>query len=295
VHLRLLLEDVDAGAGDPALAERLDESRLVHHRPPRRVDQVCGLLHGAERPGVDQVSGLGDQRGVERDEVGLAQQGGQVDAARVKVTLGRRVGGHRVLVEHAHPEAPAPPRHRAADAAEADHAQGLAVHVAAQERHVLPLLESALAQVTVGFHHATRGGHQEGPREVGGGVGQHVGGVGDHHAPLGAGRHVDVVEADRDVGDDAQVRARVQQRLIDRLADHADQPLLAAQAREQLRARHRRVRAVRVDLGAAPGHLDGGLGDQPGDEDGGLSGAWSHGPPYVGFGTSARGERLISV
>ena len=48
VHLRLLLEDVEAGARDPSLPEGLDQGRLVHHRAPGRVDQVRGLLHGAE-------------------------------------------------------------------------------------------------------------------------------------------------------------------------------------------------------------------------------------------------------
>ena len=197
---------------------------------------------------------------MERDEVRLAEQGRQVGPGRAQLALGRRVRGHRILVEDPHPEALGPPGHRAADPAEADHAQGLAVHVAAQQQHVLPMLEAAVTQVAVGLDHAAGGGHQERPREIGGGIGQHVGGIGDHDPAPGAGRDVDVVVAHRHVGDDAKVGAGVQQRLVDGLADHADQPLLVSQAGEQLRPGHGGIDGICVDLGPAPGELDRRLG-----------------------------------
>jgi hypothetical protein len=43
VHLRLVLEDVEAGARDDAGGERLGERSLVDDRPARRVDENASL------------------------------------------------------------------------------------------------------------------------------------------------------------------------------------------------------------------------------------------------------------
>ena len=44
VDLGLPLEDVEAGAGDRAVAQRSGERRLVDDRPARGVDEVCGAF-----------------------------------------------------------------------------------------------------------------------------------------------------------------------------------------------------------------------------------------------------------
>ncbi len=126
--------------------------------------------------------------------------------------------------------------------------------------------------VAVGLDHAAGRGHEQRPGEVGRGIGEDVGRVGDHDAAPRAGRHVDVVVADRDVGDHAQARPGREQRLVDDLADHADEALLAGQALEQLGPRHGRVLGVRVHLGPAPCELDGRLRQLTGDQDRGSTG-----------------------
>ena len=45
VDAGLVLEDVEAGARDPALLERLDEGRLVHDGTPGDVDEERGPFH----------------------------------------------------------------------------------------------------------------------------------------------------------------------------------------------------------------------------------------------------------
>ena len=44
VDLGLILEDVEAGAGDRAVPQRSGERRLVDDRPARRVDEVRGAF-----------------------------------------------------------------------------------------------------------------------------------------------------------------------------------------------------------------------------------------------------------
>ena len=81
---RLLLEDVEARAGDLAGAQRLDERRLVHDRAARDVDQVGSRLHQRELRRADQVVRLVGQQAGDDDEVGFAQQLVERHAARAE-------------------------------------------------------------------------------------------------------------------------------------------------------------------------------------------------------------------
>src|SRR5215470_17558732 len=149
MYLGLILEDVQACAGDPTLRESLHEGGLVDYGSAGGVDQIRGLLHAPERLCTDEMPSLRQKRGVNGDEVRLAEQSGEIGARGAELALRRGIGGDRVLVEHAHSEALSPPGHRAPDAAEAHDAQRLAMDVAAVEQHVLPLREAAVANVAV--------------------------------------------------------------------------------------------------------------------------------------------------
>ena len=188
----------------------------------------------------------GSEGRVDRDEIGFPEERGQVGARGVEAALGRGIGGRGILVQHAHAEAERPPRHRAADAAEADDPEGLAVHVAAEQDHVLPLREPALAHVLVALDHAPGRGHEERPREVCRGLGEDVRGIGDDDTPPGGRLHVDIVEADGDIGDHAQVRAGGQDLVVDLVGDEADQSLAPLEPGHQLRFPERRLPVVDV-------------------------------------------------
>ena len=56
---RLLLEDVDGGAGEVAGAQGVDQRVGVHELAAAGVDQPHAGLHGRQAAGVDQVAGVG--------------------------------------------------------------------------------------------------------------------------------------------------------------------------------------------------------------------------------------------
>src|SRR6185437_17006715 len=59
---RLLFQDVEPGAGDPALLQRLDQRRLVDSRPAPRVDEERATLHQTELLFLQEVLGVGGRR-----------------------------------------------------------------------------------------------------------------------------------------------------------------------------------------------------------------------------------------
>jgi hypothetical protein len=80
-----------------------------------------------------------------------------------------------------------------------------------------------------------RGREQEREGEVGRRLGQHVGRDADGDAATRSGVQVDVVAADRVVGDCPQVRRGVQQGLVDAVGQQAQQALGGGGALTQLR------------------------------------------------------------
>ena len=120
-HLRLVLVDVEAGREERALLQRAGERGRVDQPAARRVDQHGARPHARERRGVDQVTCLGRERHVQRDEVRARQQlvERHVLGAEPRLLLG--VGGAR-RVQQRDVEAAQQLGHASPDAAEADDA-----------------------------------------------------------------------------------------------------------------------------------------------------------------------------
>ena len=193
---RLGVGDVERGAGDLPVVQRLRERLVVDDRAARRVDQDRGRLHQRERVGVDQVAGAGvSGSGSRRSPSGAAGARGRC----------RRPSA---AARHLHPEAGGAPGDRLADPPEADDPERRAVDVGAEDSwpgsHVC---QSPLRANGDRLGEPARRRHQQREGEVGGGVGQRVGRVADRDAARGGGVDVDVVVADRVVGDRPQVRA----------------------------------------------------------------------------------------
>ena len=150
--------------------------------------------------GPDQVAGRRRQAGVDGDEVGLGQQLVQLPPGHAEggLLVGRQpvTGG----VEHRHPEPGGPPGHRPPDPAEPDHPEGLAVDLEPEEELRPPDPGPPGPQEPVPVGDPPGRGQQQRPGQVGGGLGDHVGGVGGQHAPGRAGVQVEVVEPDGVVG-----------------------------------------------------------------------------------------------
>ena len=79
---RLDGQHVHAGAGDDALAQGAGQRRLVDDAAARGVDDASGLLHRREFFRRNHAFRLRRQRQVQRDDVGLAQDGRDVDLVR---------------------------------------------------------------------------------------------------------------------------------------------------------------------------------------------------------------------
>ena len=82
MDLRLLLEDVEPGTGDPALLKRPNERGLVDDRPPRGVHEDRRLLHEPQgslahiQPAGDIVDGdVARREAARNDRRRLADQG----------------------------------------------------------------------------------------------------------------------------------------------------------------------------------------------------------------------------
>ncbi len=99
-----------------------------------------------------------------------------------------------------------------------------------------------------GLGNAARGRHQQRPAEVGSGFIEHIGRVGDHDAGAGGGVDIDVVIANRHVGDRFQARARGEQLRVHPLAHGREQADLALEPVLQLRGTEDVVVGVVFDV-----------------------------------------------
>ena len=192
-------EDVEGGAGDDAVAERLGEGRLVDDPAAGDVDDAQPGLGLEQQVTTDQPGRLGSLRQVDGEEVGLGDdllEGHQFDAAAAP--LGRHV---RVEGDEAHPEGPGPVGDELADASETDDAQRLV-----GELDALPLapLPAAIDEGGVRLRDVAGLGEQQRHRVLGSRDDVRLGGVDDHHAAGGGGVEVDVVEPDPGPADDHQ-------------------------------------------------------------------------------------------
>ena len=147
-----------------------------------------------------------------------------------------------VVVQDRHPEPLGTPRHGLADPPEADDPERRSVDVRTQQQQRTPRPPLAVADVSIALRQPTCGRHQQRPGEIGGGLGQDARRVADRDPAPGAGRDIDVVEADRVVADHLQRRAGgIQQLVIDPVGQQGQDPVAPGHATEQLGARRRQL------------------------------------------------------
>ena len=212
----LALEHVQGRRSDAALAQCAHQRGLIDDRPARGVDEHRARLHARELRGTDQVARLGRERNVQRHVVGALEQ----------LVKGRATAP--AVQQHFHAKAPRPLRQRTADAPGAHDAERATGHVQTHAQPGRPADKGARAHVAVRPGDAASGGQQQREGQVRGRVGQHVGRIGDRDAePLGGGQ-VDVVGAHRHVRDDPQAIAGRQHRLVDPVAEQAQEAVDAA-------------------------------------------------------------------
>ncbi|MNT23477.1 hypothetical protein D3C72_1588960 [compost metagenome] len=142
---------------------------------------------------------------MEGQEVGLSDQ--ILDGQQADAELGAALGGDEGVVgRDLHAGGLGDGRDMRADAAEADHAEGLAEELHA---HVLGALPLAALGAGVGRGHVAREREHQRQGLLGGGDGVAGRRVDHHHTVAGGRGHVDVVDADAGAADDAEVLARL--------------------------------------------------------------------------------------
>ena len=222
--------------------QRRAQRDLIDDRPARGVDEDRRRLHPLQRGGVDQVAGLGGQRAVQRDEVRALEQlrpARRRERASASSTSISKPAARRATASPIRPPpmipsvAPCTSWPRWAAGSQVTH--------------------SPAATAALRLRQPARGAEQQREGQVGGGVGEHVGGVADRDPARRAAVEVDVVVADRVVGDRPQLRRAVHQLGVDAVGQHRQQPLGLGGAPPQLVVAGRHPLGPDVDLvGLAP-------------------------------------------
>jgi hypothetical protein len=227
IHLGLLFVDVQRRARDYPVLERPGERCFVHDRTARRVDEIRGSLHAGERGLVDQMPRLGRQRTMNADDVGRRQQ--PVDGDRIAAG-----GSLHIRVHDAESECGGARSHRPADPAVADDSQLSPPQLHAEHEVEGPALPSAAAHEAVALRHAPRDVHDQRPGQVGSRLGEDIRRVGNDNASRARGVHIDVVEADCDVGDHFEAARRVHHLGRHHVREYRHDSFLVVQTRFEL-------------------------------------------------------------
>src|SRR5262245_31875575 len=145
------MEDIEPGTPDLAAPKPFDQRRLVDERAARGVDQDHAAFHAGDARGIDDAARLVVEREIERNDIGTRQQGIEVDERHAIVRAWRPVPG-----DHLHANAACDPRNLAADAAESNDAERLAIELHAFERAPM-----AGAHAAVHAHEPARAGKHQ--------------------------------------------------------------------------------------------------------------------------------------
>ena len=131
---RLLRQDVEPGAADPALAQRALQRRKIDQAAACRVDQERAGLERRERCLVQQVSGLLGERAVQAERVRLRQQRRQIGRTPQPDPELGAIRQIRVVERDVHVQRTGPARRGGADPAEPDDAEAGAAQPPDQRR-----------------------------------------------------------------------------------------------------------------------------------------------------------------
>ena len=254
-------EDVEGGAAELAGLEAGEEVVELDQLAAGAVDEAGAVLHLADRRGVDQADRLRRLRHVQRDQVGPAEQVGEL-VAPLDPEFAEALGGDELVEgQDLHVEALGAGGDELADAAEADHPERLAVELGALELGPVPA-PGDQRFVRLGDVAEQRQGQRH--RVLGGGDRVRLGRVGDDDAAARRRRDIDVVDAGAGAADHLEVGREVDQ-LRRHLGRRADQDrVVVAELGAELLVGHVEPE---VDVELRAQQVDPGLGDLLLDQD----------------------------
>ncbi len=220
---RFLAPDIEGGSGDLAALERLERGRLVENAAAGAVDDDHAVFHLVVVLSGNHAARFVVERRVGGDDVGVAQDLFQFHELDTQI-LAALLGDVGVVGDDVHLEGLGASRHPAADLAQPDDAQGLALEFIAGEGSALPF---AALEAVVGHGNIAAEAEQDRHGVLGGRVDVAEGSVDDNDALLAGVLDVDVVDADAGAGDDLQALAGVDQRRVDLGAAAGDDGVVA--------------------------------------------------------------------
>ena len=136
--------------------------------------------------------------------------------------------------DHLHTERVRPPGHRGSDPAHSDDAETLALQRGAEEVKRLPDAAAGASHFVMALDQPARGGQNQRHRQIRRRLGQHTRCVRDRYTELARRLDVDIVVADRTVGDHPKVRIRSQHSARQRIAEQRDRGIRFGQQRDDI-------------------------------------------------------------
>ncbi len=257
---------VEPRAGDLLGAQGLNEGLFINDGAARGVDEDRGGEHGGELIFPDEMMRFGVVGDVEREKI----RGGD---DLVKGSKGNAEGGFlsgaetgAVPVDDVEIETAGAFGHGLADAPEADEPEGGARDIGSEHLHGIPAGPLLGAHEAFALAQASGGGEEQGERDIGGGLGENSGGIGDGDFPRGGGGDVDIVKADPEVGDHAQAGNGRDEFGADGIGDVAQQGIAALEAGDNLGAAEYAVSWVEGEIGVLPQEREDGGRDFAGEK-----------------------------
>ncbi len=298
VDLRLIFPDVQPGAGQLLLLQRLDQRLLVDDAAARGIDEIDMGPQQPDPAPVDQILALRIARRVDGEDVDPRQHRVEIGIPG-RAELGFEHVGQPmpVVIMDGEAEGAGAARHRLAYAAHADNAERLAADAMAEHAAWAPAGPLSRTHQLLALGEAARHRDDERHGHVGGVLGEHAGRVGHDDVAGSCCRERDMVHARAVIGDELQPLAGARdQRRVEIVGDGGHQHVAILHRRGQFGAAHPGVGGVEPDveqLGHARLRL---VGQGAGDDDARCSGPGTpgHGPRDAP-GTRLRSRALSRV
>ena len=181
--------------------------------------------------------GIGRIGSVNADEIGLLQQFVHRNMRKVIGCLFLWRKALAIVVQDLHVEAAGPPRHCFANPARANQSECGMVNLGAAEEQRSPVRKFARPYITFRLGHAARRRNQQAECQVRRCVGEDARRIGDCDPKTSSGRDIDVIIANRHIGDQLQARragcAALQEARVDGISKKAKDIIVSRPAREQ--------------------------------------------------------------
>ncbi len=280
IDCRLVLEDVEAGAGDGTRFQEPDKLIFVDDLTACGVHEIGGRLQELQPPRRKKVIGRRRMRAVDRDDVHPRQH--LIEAFPVgglQLFLDLFLDTTAVVIVNLQAERFCAPGDCLANAAHADDAETFAINAMSEHPRRRPSrpVRRGIAHVGGALREAAGNGKNERHRHVGRVFGQDAGRVRDQDAAVARGIEIDVIDAGAEVRDQTQAGTGLgQDGAVDTVGDGRNEDVGRLHGFDQLGLAHRFVVDVQTRLEQLTHPRLDDIGEFPCDNDDRLLGGRRH-------------------